>query len=167
MRLFRKYEFHVLEAQIEDYAHLENIHAQSFERPWSVDELVSTLAVKGTRCFVANIKGKSSKGPKGFVIIRTIAGQSEILTIATDRSFRNRGIARLLLEFVIRNLQADRVGQLYLEVSENNSIALGLYKSMNFKQVAKRSAYYRIRGGGQDKQADQKVNALVMELELR
>jgi ribosomal-protein-alanine N-acetyltransferase len=166
MKFFKKYEFHVLEAQLEDYPMLETIHAQSFDRSWSVDELVSTLAVRGTQCFIANIRGKSSKGPKGFVILRTLAGQSEILTIATDRAYRKRGIARLLLEFVIRRLQAERVEQLYLEVGEDNGVALGLYESLKFKRIATRKAYYRIRGR-LESEAAQKVNALVMQLELR
>ncbi|MCP4185808.1 MAG: GNAT family N-acetyltransferase [Hyphomicrobiales bacterium] len=166
MKLFKKYEFHVLEAQIEDYSMLEAIHAQSFDRSWSIDELVSTLAVKGTQCFVANIRGKGSKGPKGFIILRTLAGQSEILTIATDRVYRKCGIARLLLEFVIRKLQVERVEQLYLEVGEDNGAALGLYKSLKFKQIATRKAYYRVRGRLEN-EAAQEVNALVMQLELR
>ncbi|MCP4070903.1 MAG: GNAT family N-acetyltransferase [Hyphomicrobiales bacterium] len=167
MRLFRKYEFHVSEARIEDYSFLENIHAQGFDRAWSVDELAATLAGKGTKCFVANIHGEGSKGPKGFVIIRTLAGQSEVLTIAIDKAFRKRGIARLLLEYVIRTLQADRVEQLFLEVSEHNVAALGLYKSLSFKQVSQRRAYYRIRPDNNQGMADQKGNALVMQLELR
>ena len=167
MRLFRKYEFHISEGQIEDYPFLENIHAQGFDRAWSVDELVATLSGKGTKCFVANIRGEGSKGPKGFVIIRTLAGQSEVLTIAIDRAFRKRGIARLLLEYVIRMLQADRIEQLFLEVSEYNVAALGLYKSLSFKQVSQRKAYYRIRSDNSKGEADQMANALVMQLELR
>ena len=166
MKLFREYEFHVLEAQPEDYPVLENIHAQSFDRAWSIDELTSTLAVKGTQCFVANIRGKSAKGAKGFVILRTLAGQSEILTIATDPAYRKRGIARLLLEYAIRRLQAERVGQLFLEVAEDNGAALRLYQSLKFKRIATRKAYYRNRGRCESEGAE-KVNALVMQLELR
>jgi len=167
MRLFRKYEFHVSQAQHDDYAILESIHDQGFDRAWNMDELAATLAIRGTTCFVAKIMGKGARGPKGFVIIRTLERQSEVLTIAIDREFRQRGMARALMDHVIRQLHAERVSQLFLEVSEHNVAALKFYESMKFKQISKRKAVYRIRPSAADSGNAQNANALVMQLELR
>ena len=183
MRLFRKYEFYISEASREDYLTLAKIHDGGFDVSWSEDEMVATLAAKGTVCYVANIQGKGNQGPKGFIILRTLAGQSEVLTIATDPDFRKLGIARALLEHTIRQLQSERIGQLFLEVSEQNQPALNLYKSLAFKQVGERKAYYRPRptieaakqagetGPGAPESvpegANGGANALVMQLELR
>jgi len=175
MRLFRKYEFYISEASREDFLTLANIHDGGFDVSWSEDEMVATLATKGTICFVAKIQGQGSLGPKGFIILRTLAGQSEVLTIATDPDFRKLGIGRALLEHAIRQLQSERIGQLFLEVSEENQPALNLYQSLNFKQVGERKAYYRPSPAKQGAKQQGKIeegvnggaNALVMQLELR
>ena len=171
MKIFKKNQFHISETGGDDYPFLAKIHKQSFEVAWSEDELVETLRVKGTICFVANIHGKGKNGPKGFLIVRTLAGQSEVLTIAIDAEFRKQGIARALMEHAIRQLHGERIGQLFLEVSEGNTAALNLYQSLNFKQISKRKAYYNNQPVQGDEagpyKGDLPSNALVMQLELR
>ena len=166
MRIFRRYTFHISEAQSDDYSALEVIHEKSFDHPWSADELAATLAVRGTRCYVANIKGNKARGPKGFLIVRQVSDEAEILTIAVDRSFRRMGIARSLIEHVVRILQGERTKNLFLEVGELNHPALGLYRSLGFRKVGERKAYYRVRGESAGDEGSSRANALVMELDL-
>ena len=161
MKLFDESNYHIVEARNDDYAELADIHAQSFDHAWSEDEITSTLAGKGVACFVASIRGKGSV-PKGFIIVRIVADEAELLTVSVGKKFRKLGIARALVEHAIRNLQADRIASFYLEVSEHNTNALNLYRSLNFKQIGEREGYYRIKNDNSTPSA----NALVMQLEL-
>ena len=179
MKLFRKITFHISQAQSDDYPHLANIHNQCFVSAWSEDELAATLAANGTNCFIANIHGRGNKGPKGFIIVRTLGGQSEVLTIAIDREYRQRGMGRALMEHSIRHLHGERVERVFLEVGERNRAALNLYESLKFKQISVRKAYYRhdptrdAQGEAGSSNASRRdsnsgrANALVMQLELR
>ena len=63
---------------------------------------------------------------------------------------------------VIRDLQADRAEQLFLEVSEQNLPALNLYRDLGFRQVGRREGYYRSSAPG-----IAPAGALVMQLDLR
>jgi len=167
MKLFRKTEFHITEARNEDYPSLADIHARGFDHGWSEDDIAATLAGKGVNCLVANIQGKGATGPKGFMIMRTLAGQSEILTIAIDPDFRRNGMARALMDQAIRQLRSDKISQFFLEVSEYNQAALKLYNALNFKQISRRKSYYSHQPARSPGRDYSKANALVMQLELR
>ncbi|MCF6322033.1 MAG: GNAT family N-acetyltransferase [Rhizobiaceae bacterium] len=167
MKLFGKNQFHISEARNEDYPKLADIHARGFDHGWSEDDIATTLAGKGVNCLTANIPGEGATGPKGFMIMRTLAGQSEVLTIAIDPGFRKRGMARALMEQAIRQLHKERIGQFFLEVSEYNLAALKLYQSLKFKQVSQRKSYYSSATPPEDEGEQSKANALVMQLELR
>lgn len=63
-----------------------------------------------------------------------------MMNVAVADSHRRRGIARLLVEELIRQLDAY---QLTLEVRQSNIAAISLYGSMGFTQVGMRKNYYQ------------------------
>ena len=63
-----------------------------------------------------------------------------MMNIAVADTHRRRGIARMLVEELIRQLDAY---QLTLEVRASNSPAIALYESLGFVQVGLRKNYYR------------------------
>ena len=63
-----------------------------------------------------------------------------MMNIAVASTHRRRGIARKLVEELIRQLDAY---QLTLEVRVSNSGAIALYESLGFRQVGLRKNYYR------------------------
>jgi ribosomal-protein-alanine N-acetyltransferase len=166
IKLTRKRHWQISLAVSTNYTKLANIHSDCFDHGWSEDELVSTMAVVGTRCHVANLAGNGIENPDGFLVSRTIGEQSEILTLAVDPKCRNQGIATALMNHAIRQLQADRVSKFFLEVSEANLAALKLYRSLNFRQISVRKGYYSNRSHSLDTGSADKSNALVMQLEL-
>ncbi len=177
MRLFEKPECYIYEASGSDYSDLAAIHLKGFSRGWSADDIAVTHAGKGVNCLVVNIRGQGKSGPKGFLMLRTLVGQSEILTIAIKPEYRGIGLARALMDHAIRDLQKEQVEQFFLEVSEDNLAALNLYRSLKFEKVSERKAYYNAGIKQADGEAapslsaapnkSRKVNALVMQLELR
>jgi len=167
MRLYRSHGYHISQALNEHLPALAQIHASCFEHGWSENDLSSMLRGNGVDCNMATLSGKEARGPKGFLIMRTLGDQSEVLTIATDPGFRKLGIGRALMEHTIRRLQGDRVKQLFLEVSEKNIVARKLYDSLKFKQISVRKSYYANRSAANDHTNASNSNALVMQLELR
>ena len=72
----------------------------------------------------------------GFLVTRTIIeGESEVLNLAVAPEYRRRGIARHLLQHVLRDT-------FFLEVRESNAAAREFYKSLGFQEVGTRPEYY-------------------------
>ncbi|WP_428898278.1 ribosomal-protein-alanine N-acetyltransferase [Parelusimicrobium proximum] len=83
----------------------------------------------------------------GFIAARAAAGEAEILNLAVSKDSLRRGAAGGLLEALISSLSADGVDSITLEVGENNTPAVNLYKKYSFKTVNIRKKFYT---GGED-----------------
>ncbi len=120
---------------------MASVHSDSFERPWSaLDMAAHTLR---DVCFGIDTDGRLA----AFVIISCAADQAEVLTIATAKAARRQGLARRLLEGVIPQLQKHGAAELFLEVAEDNTAALALYKTSGFQPIGRRPGYYRRTAG--------------------
>jgi ribosomal-protein-alanine N-acetyltransferase len=64
------------------------------------------------------------------------------------------------MDAVLRDLHSTRAEALFLEVDEKNAAAISLYRQLGFREVGKRSYYYRSAAGPPS-------NALVMRRDLR
>ena len=75
----------------------------------------------------------------GFVVTRGVEpAEWEILYMAVDPQYRRRGVGRLLLQEVTRNMP----GACFLEVRESNQAARKFYEAMGFTCVGRRQDYY-------------------------
>lgn len=75
----------------------------------------------------------------GFLVARKVADdERELLNLAVAPEFRRQGVGRDLLV----GLLAEVRGAIFLEVRESNQAARNIYKSMGFKEVGNRPAYY-------------------------
>lgn len=149
-------------ANNQDYSALSEIHAASFSRGWSDGEFEALLAQDTYFCLVARKPGNIEKPPAGFVMVKEILDEAEIISIATKPYARRKGVAKQLMAAVIRKLQADRVSQLFLEVDTNNKPAIRLYKNLGFVEVSSRESYYSASLDDPNKPS----TALVMQLQL-
>ncbi len=75
----------------------------------------------------------------GALLFRRLFEEIEIFSVAVSGSFRRRGIASKMLEFLISNVA---VASIVLEVAENNHAAISLYKKFGFEVIGKRKNYY-------------------------
>jgi ribosomal-protein-alanine N-acetyltransferase len=81
----------------------------------------------------------------GFAVARQVAeGESELLNLAVDPAFRQRGIGRRL----VAELTASHPGMLWLEVRESNAGARKFYESLGLSESGRRSGYYSNSGEG-------------------
>ena len=128
---------------------LADIHAICFRHSWSADSFKSFLKNKVHRAVVASVNGPVSRTvnePVGFVLIRSIAGEAEILSIAVAPEHRETGIASGLLYKICELMKEEKVKKIFLEVGQQNAAALRLYERAGFKPVGNRKAYYRSAG---------------------
>lgn len=137
---------------------LAGLHHEDFVRPWSEEEFSALLGQEAVFGFKA--AGRRPGRIAGFVLARHAAGEAEILTIAVARSLRRGGIGRSLMDAVLRHLHHERTESVFLEVDENNAAAIALYRRLGFREVGRRTAYYRSRDGSRS-------DALVMRRDLR
>jgi len=150
----------VEEALVEDLPGLADIHASTFTHPWNPDEFGRLMAQDGVMILTARRSSPyGTRNPLGFLILRTVADEAEVLTIAVDPRHQGRGIARKLMQEGLFRLYGERCSHLFLEVDAANTAALNLYRGLGFRQVGERKGYYRSGEGD--------GTALVMRIDLR
>ena len=75
----------------------------------------------------------------GFIIFETMYEILDILYIVVEPIYRKKGIASLLMQYLINNKDFEKI---MLEVRCDNSNAIRLYKKFNFKIINIRKNYY-------------------------
>ena len=124
-------------AETADADALHALHAAAFDAPWPAAEIERLMRIMGGFAVLAE-----EQAPQGFVLVRTVADEAEILTLAVAPPFRRQGVGRALVESAA--LEASRRGarSFFLEVAEDNPLALALYEEAGFQAVGLRRAYY-------------------------
>lgn len=136
--LFGRGEPAFLEASPRDAAAIAALHAASFHRGWSEQEVETLLVDRAVVAHRVLLGGKFA----GFILSRQAAGEAEILSIAIAGNRRGRGLARGLLTLHLRRLAGLGVRNVFLEVDENNMPAIRLYRRAGFHDVGHRPNYY-------------------------
>ncbi len=142
-RLFARGEPVLSEAMSRDAAAIAALHAASFRRGWSEQEVEGLLT---DRHVVAHRAMTGSK-MAGFIMSRQVADEAEILSVAVDRRRRGRGLARSLLALHLRRLAGLGARTVFLEVDEHNAPAIRLYDRAGFREISRRPNYYPDAGG--------------------
>jgi len=133
-----------------DPAVLAALHAEAFAAPWSDAEFSDLLAQPGVFTVVES---------GGFILIRVVLDEAEILTLAVRPAARRQGLGgRLVGRGAVAAAQGG-ASRLFLEVAEDNVAARALYDRAGFRQVGRRKAYYAAADGG-------RTDALVLARDL-
>jgi ribosomal-protein-alanine N-acetyltransferase len=132
------------QAGTRDAAAIAALHAKSFQRGWSEQEIERLLIERNV------LAHRAMRGNRlaGFVMSRDAAGESEILSIAVAPAEQGRGLARQLLDLHQRRLVGLGCTTLFLEVDEDNTPARRLYARAGFREVGRREAYYGRKADG-------------------
>ena len=117
---------------------LAELHAAAFDRPWSAAAFASMLGTEGAIALAAG----TASHPDAFILIRSVAGESEILALAVRPDARRRGLGRSLVEAGARAAVQLGAQVLFLEVAVDNAPALALYRAAGFAPSATRRGYY-------------------------
>lgn len=133
-----------------DPARLAALHAGAFDAPWDAAAFADLLAQPGV---FAEAEGD------GFILIRVVADEAEILTLAVRPAARRQGIAARLTARAAAEAQGLGATRLFLEVAEHNAAARALYASLGFQPAGRRRGYYARKDGPA-------VDALILALNL-
>ena len=120
------------------------IHGDAFARSWSSDDFAALIADRTV--FALALRRQRVFGRRrlvGFALVRSVAGEAEILTIAVAPADRGLGFGRLLMEEAMRRLYREGAAACFLEVNEGNAAAVRLYRSLGFEVVGERKGYYQ------------------------
>jgi [ribosomal protein S18]-alanine N-acetyltransferase len=128
----------------EDATALEAVHARAFDSSWTAADIERLMQIMGGYALLAE---EAEKGPVGFILARTMAGEAEILTLAVAPWARRRGVARALIEAAAGEATRRGAGAMFLEVAADNPAARGLYGATGFAEAGLRRAYYARSGG--------------------
>lgn len=112
---------------------LAALHAEAFDAPWSAEAFADLLGQTGVV-----LEGEKD----GFILIRAVADEVEILTLAVRPSARRQGLGGRLVEAASRRATELGATRLFLEVAEDNAPARGLYGSLGFEAAGRRRRYY-------------------------
>ena len=124
-------------AEAADVDVLQALHARAFDAPWPAVEIERLMRIMGGFAILAE-----AAAPQGFILVRTVADEAEVLTLAVAPDVRRQGVGRALVEAAGQEAARRGARSFFLEVAEDNPAALALYESADFQAVGLRRAYY-------------------------
>lgn len=104
-----------------DFEWMNEIHLKSFGKNLSPSDFKEPYKIIGIR-------------QKAYMIYTNVLDEAEIIYIAVADEYKRQGIAKK----IIQSLCAD----IFLDVNENNTPAINLYKSCGFIEYQRRKNYY-------------------------
>jgi ribosomal-protein-alanine N-acetyltransferase len=141
--IFARREAVLSDASVRDAVPIAALHAMSFRRGWSDEEVEQMLIDRAVTAHRAML-GRTFAG---FIMSRSAADEAEILSVAVARQAQGRGLARQLLTLHLRRLAGMGSRAVFLEVDEHNAPAIKLYARAGFREVARRPNYYPLPDG--------------------
>lgn len=123
------------EADVEAILALEH---SGHAHPWSAEQFRRELANPAAHIELLEHDGTVA----GFLCWWLVAGEVEIHNVVTATSFRRRGIARRLLEYVLAAAATSGADRVLLEVRVGNVAAIALYHAFGFVDCGVRRRYY-------------------------
>lgn len=125
---------------------LAALHAEAFDRPWASDEIETMAAAHGA-FGVAAMEGRDLLG---FILLRAMAGEAEVLTVAVAAGRRRQGVGRALVEAAAATARSVGAEEIFLEVAQDNPAAIALYEEAGYETVGRRPGYYPRAKGAVD-----------------
>ncbi len=104
--------------------------------PWNEAAFATLLQQPGALALI--------QGQDGFLLLRAVLDEAEILTLGVLE--KRRGIGAALLHEGLCRLRAGGVRVVHLEVAASNAPARALYEKQGFMQSGLRKAYYHDGG---------------------
>jgi [ribosomal protein S18]-alanine N-acetyltransferase len=131
------------------------LHRACFpDDPWEAGALSRIMALSGGFGWLAWEEDE----PAGFILIRDLGNECEILSFGVTPRWRRLGVGKTLLQTAIDEAGHRRLPSIVLEVAVDNDPAIELYNAVGFGVVGRRARYYW--------RPDGRADALVLRLAL-
>lgn len=134
-------------------ATLADIHRRAFAgdgRAWSAPEMLELMGDPAIGICLARNEAACAAGLPdvvGFGLYRVAADEAELLTLAVLPEARRAGCGGRLLAACEAGARHRGAARMFLEVSEANAAARGLYGAAGFADSGRRKGYYRRADG--------------------
>ena len=115
------------------------LEKRCFSTPWSLNSILGELD-NPCALWLTATEGETLCGYLG---VQYGPDGADIMNIAVDSAYRNRGIAQQLMKSMAERLREKQLSWLTLEVRESNLPAISLYRKLGFREVGVRRHYYR------------------------
>lgn len=122
-----------------DAKQLAELDRRCFSVPWSEQSFLDECKNKLANYFVAKDNDKII----GYAGFWQVADEGGITNIAVDKEYRRKGIAKKLIEEMIKSAKEKDLSLLTLEVRKSNLPAISLYEKYGFKSLGIRKNYYK------------------------
>ncbi len=128
-----------------DAALLARIHSAGFatDKCWSESDFAALLQDNCSAALLATVEGEAG----GFMLLRNMGEEAEILTLTVMPKWQRQRIASALLKNMEEEMRARGVTQLWLEVGVNNTAATALYHKAGYTECGRRTGYYHHADG--------------------
>ena len=162
----------ILIAEDDDIPQILEIESEAISPPWTHGALLDELCIEDSLFAVARgvaaipqsvadngkwrVEEREYGDIQGFLILRCMGDDGELLQVAVDKALRRTGIADALMETAIGFAEGNKLKSVYLEVRESNEAAIMLYQKHGFKPISFRREYF----------SDPIEDAIVMSCEL-
>jgi [ribosomal protein S18]-alanine N-acetyltransferase len=124
---------------------------------WPASAYIAAMNSENTPRRIALVAAEpESDTPAAFLVASLMSPEAELETIAVSAEGQRRGVGRLLLTAVTKELRVAQVTELHLEVRASNRGAVGFYHAQGFQETGRRARYY----------ADPAEDAVLMKLHL-
>ena len=123
------------EKHLEEVLEIERL---SFKDPWT-KEFFKSETLSGISKFYAALSGGKIVGYGGFWKAQD---EADIVNLAVSPEFRNMGLGRKILEYLLKTAKDEGIKTVHLEVRAENPYAQKLYASCGFRAVGRRKKYY-------------------------
>ena len=133
------------------------LHARLFKPPWNAAGIAALIEHPAAAALVAQVR--EPKAMAGFIIAQLSADEAEILSIGVAPEWQRRGLARRMIEGLVRAATRAEAKRIHLEVAEDNAAATALYDNLGFAEVGRRKDYYKTSDTGS-------VDAIRLALDL-
>ncbi len=135
---------------------LAALHRACFpDDPWEAPALARIMALSGGFGWLAI----EDEEPAGFILVRDLGNECEVLSLGVAPLWRRRGVAQELLRKAISEATRRHLPSIVLEVAVDNDAATDLYRAAGFVAVGRRARYYS--------RPDGRVDAMILRLALR
>ena len=115
------------------------IERASYQQPWTLEQFKQEL--KNPVSLIAGCQIENRLA--GYICYWLVAGEMQILNLATAPRYRRRGVAKKLLDYAFAFCEARGLVAAWLEVRAGNLAAQDLYRQCGFEVDGCRRAYYQ------------------------
>lgn len=123
---------------LDDFEIIKDRLQEEFDEFWTPGVLFSELKNENTKYIVV----KENNNILGFAGIWITPDTVELNNIVIKKDSRGKGYSKVLLEKLIEISKETSREIFTLEVSEENAVAINLYKKYGFEKVGLRKKYY-------------------------